>query len=209
VDVQITKKNGESFTLEQFDILVKDFIVSSIPLESEYGKVEGSNRNIDYGATYSTRTITVPFVLRARDLMDFPLLRDVLFSLVNDTESYYIREMRRAKKLSYAFVDPPEPPKMDDDSINQFVGGKRYLVRLQNTFDIEQIEKDGEGELVFETTELPFAESIGTTQDIQENGINADDELWGFGMGLIEEMGDVEYVPTRWYHVGSKKWSEI
>lgn len=185
MDVQITKKNGESFTLEQFDILVKDFIVSSIPLESEYGKTEGSNRNIDYGGTYGTRTITVPFVLRARDLMDFPLLRDVLFSLVNDTESYYIREMRRAKKLSYAFVDPSEPPKMDDDSINQFVGGKRYLVRLQNTFDIEQIENDGEGELVFETTELSFAESVGTTKDIDDNGITYESELWSYGMGLL------------------------
>lgn len=207
MDVQITKKNGESFTLEQFDILVKDFIVSSIPLESEYGKVEGSNRNIDYGATYSTRTITVPFVLRARDLMDFPLLRDVLFGLVNDTESYYIREMRRAKKLSYAFVDPSEPPKMDDDSINQFVGGKRYLVRLQNTFDIEQIEKDGEGELVFETTELPFAESVGTTKDIDEDGITYDSELWSYGMGLLYDDESHKYTHSsrsfRIYNAGN------
>lgn len=193
MDVQITKKNGESFTFEQFDILVKDFIVSSIPLESEYGKVEGSNRNNDYGSTYGTRTITVPFVIRAYDLMDFPLLRDVLFELVNDTESFYIREMRRPKKLSYAFVDPSEPAKMDESSKNQFVGGKRYLVRLQNTFDIEQIEKDGEGELVFETTELPYAESIGTTKDIDQHGINYDSELWGYGMGLLNDDESHKY----------------
>ena len=184
MDVQINKKNGESFTLEQYGILVKDFIVSSIPLEPVYGSVEGSDRKIDYGANYGTRTITVPFRIQAYDLMDFPLLRDVLFDLVVSKESFYVREMRRAKKLSYAFVDPTEPARMDPDTDNRLVGGKRYLVRLQDTFDLDQVEADGEGELIFETTELPFAESIGTTQDIQRNGINAEDGLWGFGMGL-------------------------
>lgn len=193
MDVQINKKKGESFTLEQYGILVKDFIVSSIPLESTYGNVEGGDRKIDYGAKYGTRTIRVPFVLRAYDLMDFPLLRDVLFDLVLDKESFHIREMRRVKKLAYAFVDPSEPARMDPDTNNQFVGGKRYLVRLQNTFDIDQIEIDGEGELVFETTELPFSESIGTTQDIQQNGISANDELWGFGMGLIDDPDSFIY----------------
>lgn len=193
MDVQINKKNGESFTLEQYGILVKDFIVSSISLESEYANVEGRAGRIDYGANYGTRTITVPFRLQAYDLMDFPLLRDLLLGLVLEKESFYIREMRRARKLTYAFVDTNEPARMASGTNNQFVDGKRYLVRLQNTFDIEQIESDGEGELVFETAELPFAESIGTTQDIQQNGINANDELWGFGMGLIADDDSLTY----------------
>ena len=121
VDVQITKKNGESFTFEEYGIIAKDFNVSSIPLDPVYGKVEGSNRNNDFGAVYGTRTISIPFVLRAHDLMDFPLLRDVLFGLILDTESFYIREMRRVKKLSYAFVDQNEPARMDDESNNQLV----------------------------------------------------------------------------------------
>lgn len=196
MDVQINKKNRESFTLEQHGILVKDFIVSSIPLESTYGNVEGSDRKIDYGATYGTRTIRVPFVLRAYDLMDFPLLRDVLFGLILEKDSFYIREMRRPKKLAYAFVDPSEPARMDLETDNRLIGGKRYLVRLQNTFDLDQVETDGEGELVFETTELPFAESIGTTQDIHRNGIHTDSELWGFGMGLIADDDSLIYTHT-------------
>ena len=193
MDIQITKKNGDFFTFEEYGIIVKDFIVSSIPLNSVYGEIEGRHGTVDYGAIYGTRTITVPFVLRAHDLMDYPLLRDVLFDLVLDTESFYIREMRRAKKLSYAFVDTNEPARMDETSNNQFVGGKRYLVRLQNTFDLEQIEKDGEGELVFETTELPFAESISTTKDIQENGISNDYSLWGEGMGILSNKESFKY----------------
>src|SRR5690606_21346591 len=71
-----------------------------------------------------------------------------------------------------------------NDYDNLFVGGKRNKVRLASSFDIEQVYRYGFGELVFETTDLPFAESIGTTQDIEGNGINSNDELWGFGMVL-------------------------
>lgn len=209
MDVRIDKENGESFTFEEHNILVKDFIVSSIPLDSTYDDMEGRNGTVDHGATYGSRTITVPFELRSHDLMDYPLLRDVLFGLVLDTESFHIREMRRPKKLAYCFVDTNEPAKMNPETDNQLVGGKRYLVRLQNTFDLEQIELDGEGELIFETTELPFAESIGTTKDIHENGIDANDELWGFGMGLIDEMTEYEKLPATWFYVGAMKWSEF
>ena len=184
MDVKVIRKNREPFTLEDYGVLVKDFIVPSIPLNSVYGEVDGRHGTVDYGATYGTRTITVPFVLQAHDLMDFPLLRDVLFNLVLDTDSFYIQEKRRAKKLAYEFVDTNEPARMDPETANRLVGGEQYLVRLQNSFDLDQIELDGEGELVFETTDLPFAESIGTAQDIQRDGIDADSELWGFGMGL-------------------------
>lgn len=193
MDLQINKKNRESFNFDQYGIMVKDFIVSSIPLNSVYSEVDGRHGTVDYGATFGTRTITVPFNLKAYDLMDFPLLRDVLFGLVLDTESFYIREMRRPKKLAYSFVDTTEQPRMDSETDNKLVGGKQYLVRLQNTFDLEQIELDGEGELEFETTELPFAESIGTTQDIERDGIDDNSELWGFGMGLIADDESLKY----------------
>lgn len=196
MDIQINKKNGESFTLSEHGIVVKDFIVSSIPLEGIYDKVEGGNKQIDYGATYGSRTITVPFTLLAYDLIDFPLLRDTLFGLVHDAESFYIRELRRPKKLNYAFVDTTEAPRMDPQTENRLVGGKRYLVRLQSTFDIEQIALRGEGELIFETTELPFAESVGTTADIDRNGISANEELWGFGMGLMSVDETLTYTHT-------------
>lgn len=193
MDAQIIKKNGESFNFEDFNVIVKDFIVSSIEIKPQYGDVDGSDKQVDYGATYGIRTIRIPFIARARDYHDYPLLRDLLFEKVLDKDSFYIRERRRVKKLAYAFVDPSEPANMDESTDNQFLGGKRYLVRLRNTFELEQMVFDGEGELIFETTELPFAESIGTTQIIQQNGINANDELWGYGMGLIADDDSLRY----------------
>lgn len=210
MDVQITKKNGESFILSDYGVLVKDFIVSSIPIESEKSDIEGRPGTVDRGARYGARTITVPFRLITSSLLDYPLARDAFYGTVLDLEPYYVREMRRLKKMNYEFVDPGEPARMNPDSENRFINGKRYLVRLQNTIDPEQIETDGEGELVFETTNLPFAESIGTTQDIQKNGIDADSGLWGFGMGLIVDEEALKYThkaevgkPFRVYNAGN------
>jgi phage-related protein len=171
MDIQITKANGTVFSFEEYGITVKDFIVSSISLRAKYNEIEGKHGTVNYGATYGTRTITVPFYFKSTDLVDYALIREELFSLAVDIEPFYIREMRR---VDYQTGD------------NQLLNGKRYLVRLQNTFSIEQLFKIGQGELVFETTDLPFAESIATTQSLQ-NGMNSDHDSWSVDMGLSDE----------------------
>ena len=184
MDVRITNKNGESFTLEEYGITVKDFIVSSIEILTDYGTVDGRHGTVDRGSIYGSRTITVPFIMHSRDLHDFPLKRDKIFDLVLSTRSFYIQEMRRANYLSYDFVQPGEGAKQSEGTKNKLIGGKRYLVRLQNVFEIEQMILDGQGEFIFETTDLPYAESIGTTKTIDQDGLSTIQELWGFGMGL-------------------------
>lgn len=196
MDVRITKKNGEAYTLEEHDIVVKDFIVSSIPLRTTYEEVEGKSGTADHGATYGTRIITVPFFIDAYDLADFPLLRDELFGIVSDTKSFFIQEMRRPKTLSYDFVDTTEPARMDVESKNKLADAKRYLVRLQNTFALDQMFLVGHGELIFETTELPFAESVFTSVDIEVNGLNYDADLYAYGMGLSYEDEKTVYSGT-------------
>lgn len=174
MDVEITKKNGESFRLSEYDVQAQDFNVSSIELMPTYGSIEGRSGTVDYGADYGSRTISVPFYLRAYDMHDYPLLRDELFSLVTTKESFYIRELRR----------PSEFTTCDDGYDDEYVGGKRYLVRLSNVINLDQQRTYGFGEMVFETTELPFAESIGTTADIDKHGLLYSQELWSYGMGL-------------------------
>ena len=174
MDVEITKKNGGSFRLSEYDIQAQDFNVSSIELMPTYGSIEGRSGAVDYGADYGSRTISVPFYLRAYDMHDYPLLRDELFSLVTTKESFYIRELRR----------PSEFTTCDDGYDDEYVGGKRYLVRLSNVINLDQQRTYGFGEMVFETTELPFAESIGTTAYIDKHGLLYSQELWSYGMGL-------------------------
>src|SRR5690606_35902936 len=142
-------------TFEQHGIIAQDFLVSSIPVLPNYSTVEGSDRLVDHGATYGQRNIRVPFTVKAESLIDFPRIRDFLFSLVQGKQPFWIREMRRQKALAYNFVDTTQPAQMDYESNNRYANGKQYLVRLQNTFDLEQLQETGAGELVFETTELP------------------------------------------------------
>src|SRR5690625_3320559 len=46
---------------------------------------------------------------------------------------------------------------------------------------------------MFETTDLPFSESIGTTADIDSNGLRYSDELWSYGMGLLYDNESHRY----------------
>src|SRR5690625_1561051 len=185
MDVEITKANESSYRLGDHDVVVRDFAVSSIEMRPAYSGVDGRHGRLDMGATYGSRTIRIPFYIDAFDMPDVALLRDKLFGLVSDVESFYIREMRRPKYAPMHVCDDGE----SDEYADKYVGGKRYNVRLTSSpFDIEQMFTYGFGELVFETTDLPFSESIGTTADIDSNGVNADDELWGFGMGLTSDF---------------------
>lgn len=183
-------KNNESFTLESHGFDVKDFIVSSIPIVPHYDNVDGRDGMIDYGAVLGQRTIIIPFYFRSKSLHDFSITRDKLFSLVIDKTPFYIKEMRRKKQLAYKFIGTTEIPAMDPETANMLVNGKQYLVRLQNTFEIEQMLELGEGELVFETTNLPYAESTLTTMDIDRDGVPLD---WGAGMGVDPGDASLKY----------------
>src|SRR5699024_7574291 len=194
MDVEIIKRDGSSFLLSSHDIHAKDFIVSSIELDPHYSEVENRSGRVDNGATYKARTITVPFYIKAHDLHDYALLRDELFNLVVSRESFYIRELRRTKYQAYEFVDTHESPRNDESTENEYVGGKRYKVRIANVIELDQSLTFGEGDLEFETTELPFAESIGTTADITGNVLNYSDQLWRYGMGLLYDEDSHKYI---------------
>jgi len=172
MDVQITRMNGQTMKLSDINVQAQDFRVGSIEMRPTYTEVEGANGRISTGSTYGVRTITVPFYFKAQDLLDVAITRDKLFEMVLSVEAFYIRELRR---LEYQNGD------------NQFVSGKHYKVKLSSTFDIDQQLKYGFGELEFETADLPFAESIGKSLDIQRDGVSPGSGLWGAGMGIISD----------------------
>src|SRR5690625_4334910 len=178
MDVEITKANGSSYRLSDHDVVIRDFAVSSIEMRPSYSEVDGRHGYVDMGATYGSRTIRIPFYIDAHDLSDVALLRDKLFELVTDVEPFYIREMRRPEYASMHFCD-------GDEYADKYAGGKRYKVRLSTSpFEIEQMFTYGFGEMTFETTDLPFAESIGTTADIERDGLKGD--IWGKETGISD-----------------------
>src|SRR5690625_4532494 len=182
MDLEITKEGQEPFRLRDFDIVVEDIIIGSIPIESEYEYIEGRSGRSRVGSTYGVRRIVAPFYISSFDNVDYPLLRDRLSDLIVDLDGYYIREMRIPDKI----IEWHEQDQEDHyESFREvYSDGKRYHVTLCNDYELEQMFRIGRGVLEFETTELPFAESIGTAQDIHRDGVNSESGLWSFGMGL-------------------------
>lgn len=160
-----------------------DIFISSINKRRITNQVEGRDGVIDKGSTKGARSIEVSVGLFSNDTQDYRLLRDEIYGFFDDDE-FYVAE--------------------------RFEKGKLYKVKTVQSYIPERINGyTASAQFSLEMVDLPYAESIGTSQDIQQNGIDAESELWGFGMGLIDEMSEFEYLPTTWYYVGGKKWSDI
>ena len=167
MDVEIVKKNGRKYRLSNYGV-VKDFVVSSIDREVVRDSVDGRPGSLDYGVIEGDRSISVPFIFKSKDLHDYAHLRDELYSLLGDNEPFYIREMRRPKTLQYDFVSFGKRTKWSPQTGNEYVNGKQYLVRLDNTISPNQEGLRGEVSLEFVTSGLPYAESVFTTVDIHD-----------------------------------------
>lgn len=174
MDIRITRMNGETFTLAQRGITVKDFNVSSVEIENEFETVDGRDGFVDMGASYGGRTITAPFYFKAADLLDYPLLRDDLSRIVSSKEPFYISELRRPSSVMTACNGAEDYHEESE---------KRYLVRSAGAYNVEQTFRIGEGELTFVTVGLPYAESVGTTLD----PLTFTAEKWQVGQGLTLE----------------------
>ena len=196
MDAEIIYDNGERFKLSDLSVKVIDFKVSSMVKQSVYEDIEGATR-VDYGAEYKHRTISIPFVMTAYDLHDFAHLRNEIFAKVDSLESFYIREMRRPIKRQYEFVNFNEKPKEREGTDDQYVDGKQYRVRLVNVIEIEQRGVKGDGVLVFETTESPYAQSVYTTLELHDSGYSATAEKYGLVDNIDDEKVKYRFEPER------------
>lgn len=215
MDVEIVKKDGSVYRLSDFGV-VYDFVVGSISIEQYSDRVEGRSGLVDYGADYSSRTIKVPMKFKHREMHEYAHLRDELYGILTDTQSYYIRELRRPKRLEYEFVDFGGQPKYKPQTDDRYVNGKQYLVRMTSELEPEQLYNGGEIEIDFQTTELPFAESIYTTSDLHESNFVDIAEKYGladnirqdktsykfkYGVNQIWNAGNVAVTPENMYLV--------
>lgn len=123
----------------------------------------------------------IPVVLHMSDngYLDFQLLRSELYKKLSYNKPFYLVDLRQK--------------------------GKRFKVVLSENFSPKWLSSGVQ--VNFITVDVPFAESIGTTQDIHQRGIDAEDELWGYGMGLIAEDESLIYTHStnsfKIYNAGS------
>lgn len=187
---------------------VTDVVISGIEMEEQTQNIQGLHGSFDMGATYKGREISVPFSFQGQNMASYPLFRDLIYKLTTSTESYYIQEMRRPQVAGYTFKDTKDSNAIsqgqygrdtaydETQSSNEVSTGKRYLVRLSGATEIEQNKHNakGKGELTFHTTELPFAESVGTSTDLERDGLHyTENPIWSYGMGLNNDPATRQY----------------
>lgn len=207
MDIKITKADGTTYTLGQYGITVKDVIIGAVEVENEENQIQGLHGKFTAGTTYKERNISVPFTFVSENLSTYPLYRDLIYELAYDTEPFYIQEMRRPKAQQYEFKDTTykDPAGTTDQygnktlwdspqTDNQLSTGKRYLVTITECEELEQSGTKGTGKMKFTTSELPFAESVGTSLDLEKDGLNYIDEpIWSYGMGLSSDPATRQY----------------
>lgn len=191
MDIEITKMNGTSYTLSDFGFKVKDVIVESMEVDDTYKTKENAHGRVLLSSVFTKRKISVPCFVDATKLNDVSRLRDELYSLTVDTQPFWLRELRRSKKRNYRFIEPIADDYQEVDEYNNlrydhdgynddyFVNGRRYQVKYVNTIVPSQKGTIVNFTLEFETAELPFAESIGTSLDLEKR---PESELWSTDM---------------------------
>ncbi|MFZ7936210.1 phage tail family protein [Bacillus thuringiensis] len=157
----VQRLDGKTYKLEEIGILTRDFNPSSPSPKHNTEEIDGRHGAIDFGTVYEPRKINCSFYLKAVDMWDYALLRDEVFNIFDSRKPFYI-------------IDRRNP-------------GKRWLVKCNNSYEIDQQRVYGFFEIEFITVNLPFAESVGTTL----SPFTFDSELWQVGQGLIAE--DMHY----------------
>ena len=151
----IQKQNGTSFDIADYGLIRLFHHIPSASITHTSLTVEGRG-DIITSSTIGGRTISVEFGFRVTDIYDYYLLRDELNALFLLDEPFYIIFKR-------------EPY-------------KRWKVRLSGQFMVEPTTRIKSFTVDF-VTEKPFAESVGTSLDLQ-NRKESDVNLWGHGMGI-------------------------
>lgn len=147
-----------------------DIFISSVEKSRITSRIEGSDKRLNCGSNYLERDVLLTIRLQANDTEDYRLLRDATYEIFSKFDTFFVSET--------------------------YQSGKRYLVAVDEQYIPERINKRA-SYLEINCTKLgiPFAESIGTTQDIEMNGgITYDSELWSYGMGLLHDEESHKYI---------------
>ncbi|EZY60622.1 TPA: phage tail family protein [Staphylococcus aureus] len=198
MDIELTKKDGAVIKLSEYGFIVNDVIVDSMQINTKYQEKENMNGRIFTGSNYISRDIVVPCFCVAKNRSDVPYFRDLLYALTTDIEPMYLREIRRKEELNYRFTQPTSDDyvKLDKNSFPDYeysihdkpiyVNGKQYKVIFNGVINPKQTGNKVSFELKFETTELPFGESIGTSLDLEDNSKTG---LWSFDFNIDWHAG--------------------
>ncbi|WP_324728775.1 phage tail domain-containing protein [Lysinibacillus fusiformis] len=184
MDTLIEYSTGATLSLVQEGYITQDMLIRPIDQKASSVDVDGRPGVVRESVNHGSRVIILSVMFLATDELDFALRRDKLFSIFSDLEPFYIYEGRPTYKTStYEFELPGqtwgENQQLPTDI--EMLKGKRYKVIRTNMNEVEQNGLIGKVDIEFETYQLPYAESPGTTLDER----TFDKEIWQTGQGLV------------------------
>lgn len=166
-------KNPNNFTIETLDgtqynmaelgLTVLSYRPSLPPVNTEKERVSGNDGSRTYGGDYGDREIRTRLMFVGRDMYDYPLLRNLVYTYFYSKNPFYII---------------PDEQK-----------GKRILVRCSDSIDPDRFGDGAEIDVNFISERLPWFESRGTSLDDKTFSSG----LWSIGMGLYDDMPPYEY----------------
>lgn len=148
--------DGQTYKLDddKYRVHTLDFLVSSPEYDHRSDGIEGRDGVIDLGSSYTKRKLTAELYLKASSIESYALYRDQVFKLFKSKKAFYITESRTP--------------------------WKRWLVKVTNSFELDQTRIYGLFSVEMETVGLPYVESRATTLEplVWEN------EGWFWGAGM-------------------------
>lgn len=136
-------------------IIPLDIFVSSIGKERHTDKVEGMSGEVNYGTSYTSRDVELTMWFKAKDTIDYRLLRDELYAYFDSYDYFYVIETNKPTRALKIVIDE----NIQDKRINTYYGEITINAR---------------------TVDIPFWVSLYTTKELSDTGYSALVEKYGF-----------------------------
>ena len=95
-----------------------DIFVSSIGKERHTDKVEGMPGEVNYGSSYTSRDVELTMWFKAKDTIDYRLLRDELYAYFDSYDYFYVIETNKPTRALKIVIDE----NIQDKRINTYYG---------------------------------------------------------------------------------------
>ena len=136
-----------------------DIFVSSIGKERHTDKVEGMPGEVNYGSSYTSRDVELTMWFKAKDTIDYRLLRDELYAYFDSYDYFYVIETNKPTRALKIVIDE----NIQDKRINTYYG--------EITINAKTIDN-------------PFWVSLYTTKELNDTGYYVLVEQYGLVDGI-------------------------
>ena len=196
LDVEINK-NGKSYLISDNSITgasleVLSFMSSGIKKRCGSSTSDGRPGRINYYSEDEYRTITMTVEATAEDMQDIAHLRDAVNELFDG--EMFIREMR-IKDIKIEYERPGQRTGELQLEAPEYVNGKQIKVAMVNSPEIDDTTLVSTFTVEFETTELPYFESIYTTRELHDSGYAHSAEKYGLVDNIDDEKVKYRFEP--------------